>query len=489
LWIPACFALVGLGILSVILVDQRAEMFIVACAACALAAVAYLAVSRLMPGYDTPRLLIGSYGLQLCVLAAIAALGLPLGPPYHPFEVSAGDAPIRAVLAMLTVPAAVLLVSLAWWSTHRSLNTAAPTGAVDDIARRRRPYLVLAALLQLLYWFGTLEDSGAAGYAVRVVATALMAAPFLAGRDSVASPGLAALWIPILLVNAVVGVAAGTRSQALIPVVLFTVGCVSALPARRRLALGTLALAGTIPLIQFAGAVGVVRDDLGRGGLELLKPDHVREVFRHLSAALTPGGNQDAQEVNVQGLSRMLAWANVVVPVMTPEVIPYRGLDGFFTDAVQTFRIARVSDLTADDLYDAGLHNAQARAYGFTVTSSTSVEFGLAPDAWSKGGAPLALLFAVVATFALMAAERAAHRIDRHGLGVGSILALPVAKAAFFDGTVVPLLFMLRGIVLYMLVVGTLVLVVEAGRRLLPDVRPRRGVRVRPSMGHSGGSD
>jgi hypothetical protein len=173
---------------------------------------------------------------------------------------------------------------------------------------------------------------------------------------------------------------------------------------------------------------------------------------------------QTTDEVNVQGVSRMLAWANVVVPVMTPEMIPYRGIDGFLNEAEQTFKVAALSGLTADDLYDSGLHTAQARAYGFTVNSETSVEFGLAADAWSRGGVPVTLLFSVIATLGLMMGEWFARRGHWYGTAVASVLALPVAKAAFFDSTSVHLLPMLRGMVLYILITALFVALVELTR-------------------------
>src|SRR5262249_12897685 len=151
-------------------------------------------------------------------------------------------------------------------------------------------------------------------------------------------------------------------------------GYISAMPKRKRLALSVWGLLGAVPLIQLAGALGVVRDQLGRGGLELVESQHISEVFNLLSRELFNKGD-DTEAVREHGVSRMLAWTNVVVPLMTPETVPYRGMDGFFDEAVQTFKVSSVSGSTPDELYDAGLWNGPARQYGFTVNSETSVEF------------------------------------------------------------------------------------------------------------------
>ena len=471
------FAITGLAILVLGMVyygigNNRWKLLAAATTGCIVCVVTYLAGGRLTPRYYGPRLLIVSYGLQFLALAAIAALGLPLSPQYHPFEVNAGDNPVRAVLAMLTVPVGALVAATVWRFVSRSSGPAEHTAPREDVARQRRPYLVMAAVVHLLFWPAALENSGAVGYATRILAAALVASPFLAGRDSRRDRGLVALWSLTILLNAGIGLAAGTRSKAFVAAVLFVAGYISALPKGRRIAAGVCAVVAMVPLIQLAGAAGLVRNDLGRG-LELVQPDHIREVFRQLSREMMPGNQSNAEDVKIEGVSRLLAWTNVVVPLMTPEAVPYRGLDGVLAEAAQTFRIASMSGLTPDDLYDAGLLAAPARLYGFTINSNTAVDFTLAADAWSRGGAPVALLFSFIAGLALIAGELCAYRLHRYGTGVATVLALPVASAAFFDANAVPLLAALRVMVMNLFVVAIGVAIIElirhegrnAGRR------------------------
>jgi hypothetical protein len=170
----------------------------------------------------------------------------------------------------------------------------------------------------------------------------------------------------------------------------------------------------------------------------------------------------------------MLAWSNVVVPLMTPEIIPYRGMNGFLEETAQTFRIASVSGLTPDDLLDAGLNNEPVRLYGFTINSHTAVEFTLAADAWSRGGGPVVLLFSVIAALAITIGELCAYRLHAYGTGVATILALPLAKAAFFEVNIFPLLSTLRGMILYEVVICVLVIVVELARLPIRSLGQRR---------------
>jgi hypothetical protein len=461
-WIaPVGIAVFGLGLFAYGLGDSRDKVVVAAGAGSVGCLIAYVGVGRLMPKYCAVRLIVVSYTLQLIALAAVAALGLPLTPPHHPFDISASDAPIQAVLAMLIVPAGAVIAAFVWWKVSQFSRRSKTVSSPEDIAARRRVYLVIAALAHLLYWPAGLEDSGAIGYIGRVLATALVCAPFLAGRDSWVDRPLAAFWSFVLLVNAAIGIAAGTRAKALVAVVLFAAGFISAMPKRKRLLVSVCATLLAVPLLQLAGALGVVRDELGRGGLEMVEAGHVNEVFRELSRELMPGDQQDIEVLREHGVSRLLAWTNVVVPLMTPQTVPYRGLDGFLDEATQTFRVASVTGSTPDDLYDAGLWNAPARQYGFTVNANTSVEFTLAADGWSRGGALLALLFGFVAALALAVGELCAYGLHRYGTGVATILALPAAKGAFFDTNFIPLLPMLRGVVFYTLTMAILIVAVE----------------------------
>ncbi len=453
-------ALYGLG-------DSRWQLVAVAAGATLACVVACFWIARLLPRYVTLQVLIVSYAIQLAALATIAAIGLPLSPPAHPFDVNPAATPFRAVLAMLLVPVGGLLAAVLW--RFASVLRRSPPAAEDqsDIAAERRVYLVFGALLQLLYWPAGLDNAGATGYAVRILASGLTVVPFLAGRDSRDDKGLRRIWLATIAINALIGIVVGARTHAFFPVVLFAAGYISVLPPRQRRFAASLALAASIPLVELSGAAGMVRDDFGRGGLELLRAERVNEVAQAMVQSLKGGDQQDADKMRMHGFGRLLAWTNVVVPLMSPEEIPYRGFDGFVTEAAQTFQIASVSGLTVEDLLDAGLNNEPARLYGFTVNVYTGVEFTLAADAWSRGGPLVVILFSAIAAFCLTAGEALAHRASGHHAGVASILTLPIAKAAFFDASIFPLLTTLRTIVLFTAATAAVVVVVELARRPL----------------------
>lgn len=458
--VPVLVAILAVGTLYYGFAGDAGKVVVLSLEACVVSVVAYIAVTRLLPQHVTPRLLIASYQLQLFSLALIAVLGLPLSPPYHPFDISVSDAPFRVVAAMLIVPITVLVGALVCCALIQPTRADGGPCPAAEVVRQRRTYLVVAAVIHLLYWPATLEAAGVLGYACRVVATALLAAPFIAGRDSAIDRRLGLLWTVTIALNAFIGIVAGTRSKALVAAVLFVAGYISTLPGRRRLLVAICASIAAVPVIQLSGAVGVVRDQVGRGGLELMRTDHIAQVLHELTRELTSDDREQAEEIQAQGVSRLLAWTNVVVPLMTPDTIPYRGLAGLVDEGIATFRVASVAGVAADDFYEAGLNNAPARHYGFTVNANTSVEFTLLADGWSRGGLAVVVVFTLVVMIFLLSAESGCMRLGLGG-GVGSVLILPLAKAAFFDANTSPLLVLLRGTVFSFAVVAVFVAAIE----------------------------
>jgi len=476
---PVGLMILGLGFVYYNLGQDRGKVAVVALNSVVGCFAAYVAVARLLPRYYAPRLFIVAFQLQCLALAGIALLGLPLGPPFHPFDVNAADAPVRSVLAMVMVPVGAL-AAVALWRLFSGLSGAIIDAPAEDanVVADRRMYLLCAAALQLLYWPATLEGAGTIGYVTRVLATALLAAAFLAGRDSRKDKRLAGVWITAIVVNVVIGIAAGTRAKAFVAMVLFAAGYISSLEQRKRWLVGAVAIAAAIPMLEVAGAMGVVRGDTGRGGLELVQAEHVRDVLVQVSRQVRSGSQDDADAIRAQGVGRMLAWTNVVVPILTPDTVAYRGLGGLFDETAQMVRVAQFSGLNADDLFDADLYMAPARRYGFMVNSNTAVEFSVVADAWSRGGVPVAVAFCFVATLAMLAGEMAMNRFRRWGAGVATILVLPVLKAAFFDSTVLPLLPTLRGMVLSIIAVVIFAFFAELARRSIGGpVRRRRLAR------------
>src|SRR5207237_3377993 len=82
---PLGLMILGLGFVYYNLGQDRGKVAVVALNSVVACFAAYVSVSKLLPRYYAPRLFIAAFQLQCGALAAIALLGLPLGPPFHPF--------------------------------------------------------------------------------------------------------------------------------------------------------------------------------------------------------------------------------------------------------------------------------------------------------------------------------------------------------------------------------------------------------------------
>src|SRR5262249_7200640 len=105
---------------------------------------------------------------------------------------------------------------------------------------------------------------------------------------------------------------------------------------------------------------------------------------------------------------------------------------------------------------------------------------------WSRGGAPVALLFSFIVALGLTVGEGLAFSSRQYGTGVATILALPAARAALFDATTYPLLPTLRNMVMYTLMLAGLVMIIESVRHIAYKIAPRRFIMApRPACGGS----
>lgn len=96
----------------------------------------------------------------------------------------------------------------------------------------------------------------------------------------------------------------------------------------------------------------------------------------------------------------------------------------------------------------------------------------------------MTLLFSIVVALLMIVMERWAAGAARFGAGVTTILAFPIAKAAFFDANTLPLLPIVRGLFVYTFAVAVVVAVVEFMRRLAPSDHP--ALRAQPTTLYGG---
>jgi hypothetical protein len=398
-------------LIAVPLLDNGRVLLSVVCVgALALGGLIFFAIGALTPSLWLLRIITLGFILQVFWLFLIAISNSPTLSAGNPSAPDIADYPLQAVLPNLLIPLAALVA--AFLLSIFRLDSHLPTGIPSilnvkgtDIA----PYLVLAALIQFFFWPAMTEHSGLPGYLVRVLSGTFAFVPLVAGRYSRKLSNIHRLWIVSMAINAVIGLVGDSRLVAFMPPALYMIGLISSLRGSARTRMTVFAVVAFIPVLMLSGIVGLVRQDIGRGGIEFIGSERVSQVLNSASRIISPERTATVVEktsIKEAGLSRLVVWSNIVVPIMSPEMISYRGYDGLGEEALSYAQIAGVSGASLQDLLQAGLFAGPANRYGFTVNKNTSVEWGVLADGWSRGGLMGAFLFGFITVTILMLAEK-----------------------------------------------------------------------------------
>jgi len=244
---------------------------------------------------------------------------------------------------------------------------------------------------------------------------------------------------------------------ALWPIVTFAVGYITTLRAREQTRAILVAGIMAIPAILITGLVGIVRDGasttsgvrtgIGRGGLEVLNVDRLSTV---LDEAVDIGSSEALGPLSIAaaGVQRQLVATNYVVPILSPETVPFRGFSDIGEELSKLAEIAVLTGSSRKEWLERGLGTVQAVAYGFTVNEGTSVEFGILADAWSRGGAWAVIAFGAIMTLVLVLAEKTTWGLFVANRAAVSILLCVLAQTALLNMNSSGLLSTIRSLVL-----------------------------------------
>jgi hypothetical protein len=196
-------------------------------------------------------------------------------------------------------------------------------------------------------------------------------------------------------------------------------------------------------MFVLAGAIGVVRTEIGRGDFSLFSFERVRKVSNSIENYLGNGSNALSQGTLSNGPGRMVVWPNLSATILTPENIPYRGFDSFPSEVAASFRVFALAGVSRQGVNDANLFNYPATLYGYTINNDTSVEWGVLADGWSRGGLWSAFLFGFVLTLFFVAAEYVLILRGRPTTTVLLLFGILVGSALIYPATVT-LLYIVR---------------------------------------------
>lgn len=192
------------------------------------------------------------------------------------------------------------------------------------------------------------------------------------------------MWTLALFIGLLVHTVQGSRGYALFPILALAVGYVFSISHNHRLLKKTLKkyLIVACIFLPFLSFVQTYREHVGR------KQEITIETITNMFSYVGKSSNLSNDDGIYGSLGRLLNHTNNVVVVMSPSIIPYRGFDYIADEFFSIFSVLgeQGSENFRKSRADIGYSTGVATLYGFNVDESTSVEFSLFADAYSRFG-------------------------------------------------------------------------------------------------------
>lgn len=234
----------------------------------------------------------------------------------------------------------------------------------------------------------------------------------------------AILAVAAMVAGGLFALAAGSRSLLFLPICFLSVGAWFTLGRRAKIWSGIAALSLLVPMFYMSALIESVRKE-GFADRERAVWSRVSEL-RNL--AISAGRSERVVDGLARGVGRMIMWSNVVALAYTPDAVPYRGFQDFWSEFVFLNRSTLFRD--AEDYMAESIEReyglGAAKLYGFGVTVGGSVPFPVMADGWLRGGVFGVVLFAGVLSVGWAAAEKFIRKYyaDRPHLILGFLAIL-----------------------------------------------------------------
>lgn len=217
------------------------------------------------------------------------------------------------------------------------------------------------------------------------------------------------LWIIALSVNFVFHAVQGSRGTAFFPIIFIIIGYLISIRFNKKLlkrqTIIYLAIAiFSMPLLSF---IASFRETQGRG-LEV--------NMENLELLWKVGQMYETKESddNIQtSLGRMLIEANPAVIYMTPDEVGYRYDDYIFDEIISIFSLAgdEGREIDRETRGSVGFGTGVATRYGFSVNATTSVEWPVFADGFSRFGYIGLFFYSFMFAVLLAGFEKAVSRL------------------------------------------------------------------------------
>jgi hypothetical protein len=209
------------------------------------------------------------------------------------------------------------------------------------------------------------------------------------------------VWFSIMTCSFVFHIIQGSRGIAIMPILLFIMGYLIQMNNMKNKArLFIVLLLVGYPVLSFFGKISDFRQIFGRG-IEISG-----ENFSYLLDFVVNGDSFEIIESSApEGLVRLLNHSDMAVINLTPDFIGYRKGD-YITEEILNVISLNGSSERASSFYSGHYGNSVAIKYGYSVNESTSVEFSLFADAYSRAGLLGIIIYYTFFTIILFSLER-----------------------------------------------------------------------------------
>jgi len=459
-----------IGMLALALLPLAAPIggtfFCVATATLAFSLFSYVLLqSTALPLY-TLNIVVISQIVQTACLFSFAVLGVPPIVASNESVQDISQVSAEAIFPYLIPCGAALVVSLL-----ARLLRANPKWYERDFWRQDpigSQYICIAGVVLLFALPLTAILPATIAYFFRIADYSTMFLAYYAGRIAVRTPKVRILWIVMLGINGAIFSLTGGRFVAFFPPLLFLLGYLSSAPVHQkrviRLMLFVMFPAGLFVI----GILGVVRREVGRDDWSLVSSEQASRIISTSTAIIAEHPQEAKDDIFLNSIGRIIAWTNPVVCSSTPTIIPYRGYSGLGNEIrAYTHLYFFGNDFGKFESADLGTY--PARAYGFSVSDETSVEFGILADGWSRGGLTGALLFSLIFCALAAGLELIVLRLG-YFTAAGRMLLLVVCMSNAYQYNIFPLVHVVRFFILslafwiVLLIVFTPYLIVLGGK-------------------------
>jgi hypothetical protein len=278
----------------------------------------------------------------------------------------------------------------------------------------KRFIVIIYSVIVLIQTLTNGLESGFFEYVFQILATIFILLPFFIGRwKKELGQTVFTIAIIAILVKGSIVVLSGGRFGAILPILILFYGFLLQLDPKARVKWVSVFLIIGIPIgMVFVGVSGIVRDQIGRGGIEVVQQEgRVSEfgnTFSEVFNAYLSGDVEVLQQIDEQSSGRLNSSASILENVLTktPTEVPYRGFDNIDFELNEIFNLVAFSgDVSIDNINEKRTlyaeleigHAAANRYGGYAVSATNSVEWSIAADAFSRGGYLIVLIYLLIA--------------------------------------------------------------------------------------------